>query len=153
MVNFPIKRATKLQRTTVLWYTAVNRENDGSHPSNISSYRLDFGFVSDDGQMSFPGRPIATETIRRLCKNIISYFWLWILHLKTVWYVHIIYCRSVSDWQQNQRRIGSWRRAIGGAPVDGNAAEVESDSTGRKGFATRIADQWIAEGNRNRFFN
>ena len=82
IVNFPIKCAalslSKLQCTTVICYLyigAVNKENDGSHPSNISfstlftSYRLDFGFVSD-GQLPFTGRPSATETInRRICKK------------------------------------------------------------------------------------
>ena len=90
IVNFPIKCATlsllKLQCTTVLWYTAVNRENDGSHPSNISfsflltSYRLDFGFVSD-GQLPFTGRPSATETNnRRICKKTNSIIFFLIIH-------------------------------------------------------------------------
>ena len=86
LLNFPIKCAalslTKLQCATVIFYLyigAVNKENDGSYPSNISfstlttSYRLDFGFVYD-GQLSFPGRPIANETIGRLCKKLRFHF-------------------------------------------------------------------------------
>ena len=75
---------SKLQCTTIICYLyigAVNKENDGSHPSNISFsslltiYRLDFGFVAY-GQLPFTGRPSATKTNnRRICKkNSIIFF-------------------------------------------------------------------------------